>query len=432
MKNRNSLALILMIIIVGFLNADQNIMNATLPFIEKEFNVNDYDIGVMSALFTVVGAVISIIWGYLSDKKNRKILFTVSILIAEIPCLLTAFSQNYDQFFVLRILTGVGVGASFPTTFSMLGDMYDEKKRAGAVTWMVTVMGIGQIVGQVLGGYLGPTFGWRMPFIIATIPGIVAIVFFYLLVPEPKRGASEESLKDLIAEGYVYSRTVKLSDYLGLVKVKTNVFLFVQGLVGTIPWGAIPLFLIKYLNENRGFSIEQATTVFIFFGLGTVVGTVVGGAWGGKLFKKNAAFVPLLCAITTFGGSIVALMIFVLPLGNNLIVTILLGFMASFILTITSANVKVMLMDVNVPENRGTIYSVFNLTDSVGTGIGKFVGGALSVSVGMTAALSISVTMWVPCAILLLIMSFVFKDDINKMHKKLEAAATEMMQEVKS
>jgi MFS family permease len=86
-----------MITIVGLLNADQNIMNATLVLIEKEFNVNDYDIGIMSALFTVVGAIISIVWGYLSDKKNRKRLFIAAILIAEIPCLLTAFSQNYDR-----------------------------------------------------------------------------------------------------------------------------------------------------------------------------------------------------------------------------------------------------------------------------------------------------------------------------------------------
>ncbi|MHB8064032.1 MAG: MFS transporter, partial [Ruminiclostridium sp.] len=382
MKNRNSLALILMIIIVGFLNADQNIMSATLETIEKEFNVNDYDIGIMSALFTVVGAVISIIWGYLSDKKNRKILFTVSILIAEIPCLLTAFSQNYEQFFILRILTGIGVGASFPTTFSMLGDMFDEKKRAGAVTWLVTVMGVGQIAGMAIGGYLGPAFGWRIPFIVATIPGIIATVFFCLFVSEPKRGVSEESLKDLIAEGYVYSRTIKLSDYIGLAKVRTNVYLFIQGLVGTIPWGATLLFLIKFLTQNRGFSTEQATTVFLFFGLGTIVGIVAGGTLGGRLFKKKEALVPILCSITTFAGSVVALMIFVLPLGNNLPVTILLGFSASFILSITSPNVKKMLMDVNVPENRGTIYSVFNLTDSVGTGIGKWIGGILSVSFG--------------------------------------------------
>jgi len=98
MKNDRTLALVLMIVIVGFLNADQNVMNSTLVFIEKEFRVNDAAIGLMSGLFTILGAFISIIWGYFTDKRNRKRLFAYSILLGQIPCLLTAFARNYPQF----------------------------------------------------------------------------------------------------------------------------------------------------------------------------------------------------------------------------------------------------------------------------------------------------------------------------------------------
>jgi predicted MFS family arabinose efflux permease len=80
MKRHTGFQLLLMIIVVGMLNVDQNIMGSTLSMIEKEFHVNDANIGVMTMLFTVVGAVISLIWGYLSDKSNRKILFTLSVL----------------------------------------------------------------------------------------------------------------------------------------------------------------------------------------------------------------------------------------------------------------------------------------------------------------------------------------------------------------
>ncbi|HTP59758.1 MAG TPA: MFS transporter, partial [Spirochaetia bacterium] len=156
MKTNRTLALVLMIIIVTFLNADQNVMNSTLVLIEKEFKVNDAAIGFMGLLFTILGAAISIVWGYLTDKRNRKMLFVYSILLGQVPCLLTAFSQDYTQFFILRILTGIGVGVSFPTIFSLIGDMYNDKERASAVTWMVTVIGVGQIIGQMLGGYIGP------------------------------------------------------------------------------------------------------------------------------------------------------------------------------------------------------------------------------------------------------------------------------------
>lgn len=426
MKNNRTLALVLMIIIVGFLNADQNVMNSTLVLIEKEFAVNDAAIGLMSGLFTILGAVVSIVWGYLTDKRNRKLLFVYSILLGQIPCLLTAFVQNYPQFFILRILTGIGVGVSFPTIFSLIGDMYGEKERASAVTWMVTVIGMGQIIGQLLGGYLGPALGWRFPFIVSALPGLIVLPFFYFFVSEPKRGATEESLKALIDGGYVYSRTIKLSDYVQLVKVRTNLYLFVQGLVGTIPWGAIPLFLVKFLSESRGFSIQEATTVFLFFGIGTTLGTIFGGLAGGALFKRKPSWLPLLCAITTFAGAFMAMLIFILPLGKDLLLTLAFGLVASFIASVTNPNVKTMLLDVNVPENRGSIFSIFNLTDSVGTGFGKFIGGILSVALGTGAALSISSAMWIPCAVLLLVISYIFSGDIRRMQQKLQAAASQM------
>jgi predicted MFS family arabinose efflux permease len=425
MKTNRTLALVLMIIIVTFLNADQNVMNSTLVLIEKEFKVNDAAIGFMGLLFTILGAAISIVWGYLTDKRNRKLLFVYSILLGQVPCLLTAFSQDYTQFFILRILTGIGVGVSFPTIFSLIGDMYNDKERAAAVTWMVTVIGVGQIIGQMLGGYIGPALGWRFPFVLSALPGLIALPFFYFLVSEPKRGATEESLQSLFESGAVYSRTMKLSDYGTLVKVPTNVFLFVQGIVGTIPWGAIPLFLVKFLNEDRGFTIAAATTVFLFFGVGTTLGTIIGGLWGGALYKRKASWLPLLCSITTFVGAGVAVLIFILPLGKNLPVTVALGLTASFIVSVTNPNVKTMLLDVNVPENRGSIFSIFNLTDSVGTGLGKLVGGVLSVALGTGAALGISAVTWVPCAVLLLVIAGLFGSDIARMKERLRAAAAQ-------
>ena len=163
MENRRSATLVLMIVVVGLLNADQNLINATLGAIEQEFHVTDADIGLISGLFTILGAVVSLLVGYLSDTWNRKMLFVYSVLLSEIPCLLTAFSANYGQFFLFRILTGFGVGASFPVIFSLIGDLYGEKERAAAVAWMTTVMGIGQIAGQLVSGYLGPATGWRLP-----------------------------------------------------------------------------------------------------------------------------------------------------------------------------------------------------------------------------------------------------------------------------
>jgi Arabinose efflux permease len=426
MRNNKTLALLLMLIVVGLLNADQNIINSMLVPIETEFHVNDAAIGFMSGLFTLVGAAISLIWGYLSDKSNRKNLFTFTVLIGQIPCLLTAFVTNYTQFFWLRILTGIGVGASFPVVFSMLGDLYDEKQRTMAVTWMTTVMGVGQILGQLFGGYLGPVYGWRFPFLLTSIPNLLILVLFYIMVAEPKRGAGEAELSQIIAEGQLYNKTIKFSDYLSLIKVKTNVYLFLQGIAGTIPWGAIPLFLVKFLTEAKSLTIEQATTIFLLFAVGNVLGTVLGGAFGGRLFRKKSSYLPQFCAVTTLIGTAGTFYLFLFLPAGQLIWTGLLGFAASFFVSMTGPNMRTMLLDTNVPENRGAIFSIFNLTDSVGTGIGKFVAGMLSVMFGLNSAICISAAFWVPCAVLLWIVAAIFPLDILNMHQKMNKIAVEL------
>jgi predicted MFS family arabinose efflux permease len=426
MKNGRTLTLVLMIIVVGLLNADQNLINSTLGAIEQEFHVTDADIGLMSGLFTVLGAVVSLLVGYLADTGSRKLLFTVSVLVSEIPCLLTAFCANWTQFFVFRILTGFGVGASFPVIFSFLGDLYGEKERAGAVAWMTTVMGIGQILGQLVGGYAGPVVGWRMPFIIVSVPTIAVLAVFFVVVREPRRGAMESSVDALVADGYLYPRSIRMRDYLRLFRNRTNLFLFIQGIIGTVPWGAIPLFIVKFLNENKGLSIEDATTTFLLFGAGNIAGTILGGLAGGPLLRKKSAHLPQFCAVTTVVGAGLTLAMFLVVPSGSLPWACGLGFLASFFVSMTGPNMRAMLLDANVPENRGAIFSIFNLTDSVGTGIGKYVAGVLSVSLGLGAAMGISAAFWIPCAVFLWIVSGFFPRDIATLKAAMARVAAEM------
>jgi predicted MFS family arabinose efflux permease len=294
------------------------------------------------------------------------------------------------------------------------------------VAWMTTVMGLGQILGQVVSGYVGPSAGWRLPFIIVSVPTLAVLAVFFLVVREPARGAAEQGVDSLVAQGYLYPKSIRIRDYLRLFKVRTNLFLFIQGILGTIPWGAIPLFIVKFLSDNKGLSIEAATTAFLLFGAGNVAGTILGGLAGGPLLKRKPAFLPQFCALTTFVGAGITLYMFIGLPGGSLLWTLILGFLAAFFASMTGPNMRTMLLDTNVPENRGAIFSIFNLTDSVGTGIGKYVAGLLSASFGLAAAMSTSAAFWVPCGVFLLVAAIVFGGDIRELRRKMAEVAREM------
>jgi MFS family permease len=221
-----------------------------------------------------------------------------------------------------------------------------------------------------------------------------------------------------------------MSDYAGLFKVKTNLYLFFQGIAGTIPWGSF-FYITKYLEE-KGLSIKDATNVFSFFGIGMVVGTIVGGQLGASIFKRSPRRLPIFCAVTTLGGALAVIYV-VLFAPLNLPLLAASGFVAAFLAAMTGPNMKTMLLDVNAPEQRGAIFSIFNLTDSVGTGIGRGVAGLLSGLIGSLAIpIAICSTLWGLCAVFLFIVSLYFLSDVASLRDAMKRVAEEMKKTVKA
>lgn len=417
-----------LVILMVLLNADQMVMSPTIGMIEDEFGVTDAHIGFVGAVFTVVGALISLIWGYLSDKYNRKNLLIYSILVGEIPCFMTAFSTSFGQLFFWRVLTGIGVGASFPMVYSLIGDMFDEVSRGKIVAILASAMSIGGIFGMIVGGFVGPTFGWRIPFILVSLPNIVLALIAFFVLKEPKRGAFEKGIGELIQAGYAYPKLPKMQDYAKLITVKTNLFLFFQGILGTVPWGAIPYFLVEYFRRERNLSVETATFIFLIFGIGSILGTVIGGWIGSKLYKMSKPSVPIFCAITTtLGVWFTVLTIDYSAVGSRgLFVLGILGLSAALMDSLTGANVKFMLLNVNEPQDRGRIFSIFNLTDSLGTGVGRWIGGSLSVLLGsLGAAMKVSAYFWFGCSVFLFVLTFYFAKDVQSLEQKMVALGQE-------
>jgi MFS family permease len=168
-------AVILISVISFFLFADQNLMAPNLTQIGREFGFTPTERdsrlgGDISLMFWMIGGLITIAIGYLTDLIKRKTLFTWIIIIGEIPCLLTGFVQTYGQFFWIRALTGIAIGGALPITYSLVGDYFSHRQRASASAFIGFAQGLGIAGGQLLAGFIGPSLGWRLPFIIVALP----------------------------------------------------------------------------------------------------------------------------------------------------------------------------------------------------------------------------------------------------------------------
>jgi MFS family permease len=396
--------------------------------------------------FWLLGGVTALGIGYLTDKLPRKTLLFATIVLGAAPCLATAFVKNADQFVLLRALTGFGIGAVIPLTYSLVGDLFSAKRRVTAVAYMGLATGLGIAIGQVFAGIAGPTWGWRMPFVAVAVPNLALSVLFALITKEPARGSGEAELHAAMESGAHYDEKIKLSDLKQIFSKPTNLLVFFQGIPGSMPWGFFFTYLVDYYHANKGYSVEAATGLISIFAVGAILGAFLGGLLGARLYEKKTKYLPMLCGACVLGG-LVPLMVVVNwssapedPLAAALaVLTTLkipgasiagpaaLGFFGGMVATVPSSNVKAVLINVNPPENRGTIFSLFNLADDLGKGVAPWlIGSVLAIQFGRVVSYNIAMLMWLVCAVAWAGLVVVFPRDVEKLEATLRARASNM------
>jgi len=434
MTGRDKFTLILLVAMSVFLYADQRIMSAILPELAGEYALTERTLGFIGSAFTLVGAFVSIFFGYFTDKISRKNLLILTVIIGEIPCFLTGFpmfTRTVGAFVTLRILTGIGIGGIYPITFSLISDYFREEHRASASAWLGVAWAIGALIGPGIAGYMTGAFGWRMPFILAAAPNFPLVIIFAFFARDPERGRTEGALEGLIQKGLAYKQKIKFSDFKIIFSNKTNIWTFLQGIPGTIPWGILGYWMILFLEKTRGFSKGNATTTYLMLGVGVIIGSVIFAVIGERLYRKNPKYMPILCGTGILAGIIPAFFIINIGFsdqGSMLYLIYLLAFITGFFVAVASANVKAILMNVNRPEHRGSAFAVFNITDNLGQGFGPAIGGML-VPMGYVFMMNFSIFWWLPCGLIFFMVARYISMDRDKLQELLAQRAKEMEKE---
>ncbi|MDP6134499.1 MAG: MFS transporter [Candidatus Marinimicrobia bacterium] len=393
-----------------FMFADQNLMGPNLTLIAEDFGMTDvkdqYLGGLIPLVFWLLGGAVALFIGYCTDLISRKYLFVLVVIVGEIPCLLSGFADTYMEFFIMRVLTGIGIGGIIPLTYSLLGDLYSANERIKVVTLIGLASGMGIAVGQLTAGMMGDSFGWRLPFIVFAIPNFILAVIFILTVEEPDRGQMDRNVQSF--------RISDFKDFSSLFKIKTNLLVFLQGIFGTIPWGVFSIFIIDYFVVEKGYLRPTATLIITIVGGMALVSSLIGGFVGNKLFRKNPKYLPLFCGISTILGVIPTALLINAPMRTDQNETMLVVFAicTGLLIAMTPPNMKAILMNVNNPFSRGTVFSLYNFADDLGRGFGPFIiGNILIYYFGRNVAFNIANTFWIICGGLILLMYWTFPEE---------------------
>ncbi len=350
------------LLIVNVLNyADRYVLSAILPSIKHDFNLSDFEGGLLISSFLIVYAFATLPLGIWADRGIRKNIVALCVGIWSVATALAGFTQNLIQLFSMRSILGIGEAGYAPASLSLLGDFFSRAQRARVLSfWSIGTL-LGAAIGVSLGGLVADTLGWRWAFYIVGIPGLIA-AFLAWRMTEPARGTFDKVSEDMEDSDASDTTDTTAShgkigkDFLEIVrnlfKIPTYWILVGAFVFSFFTIGGTSFWLTTYLTRVFGLSLTSAGSlsgiVLVSSGL---IGTVLGG-WLADVVQRRRPegrlFISMLGFLIGAPLVLLALLIQTLPL-----------FIAVFIVAAISLNfcagpLNAVIQDVIAPNMRAT------------------------------------------------------------------------------
>src|SRR5271157_2735245 len=184
-------AALLLLTALNFLNyIDRNVLYAVQPLIQREFALSDEQVGFLTSAFFVCYMVAAPLITPLADRYSRRWIIAIGAFVWSAATLLSAVTHTYDELLLRHVLVGIGEATFVAISPALLADLYPEHIRGRVMGFFYLATPVGSALGYIIGGYLGHRYGWRAPFMISALPGLL-LAFGVLALREPARGGSD-------------------------------------------------------------------------------------------------------------------------------------------------------------------------------------------------------------------------------------------------
>jgi MFS family permease len=327
---------ILFAIVLALNGADASTVGAIAPQLEASLHISNTDLGLLSSISLLVGALFTIPIGMLVDRSRRMPLLAFSIVLWSVASLLSAFAGSFSSLLLTRLALGAVAGTAGPAISSLSGDYFAPHERGRIWSYILVGEAAGTAFGFIISGLLASVIDWRAAFVVLAIPGFVLARELWRTVPEPLRGGqshlevgavdldlafhrasaraepggavpTEEPVEDfhrVLAQEAARRagaepdprrvlrsdpRTMRLEPALRYIfAIPSNVGLIVGSSLGYFYFAGLQTFALLFVKGHYHASQATAELVLALLVVGAAIGTIVGGQLSDAMLKRGS------------------------------------------------------------------------------------------------------------------------------------------------
>ena len=395
--------------------ADNQMISPLLPDLMAAFGMGAGRAGLLVSVYAIAAAVVSFAIGPLSDRTGRRKMLIAALIVFTAATLLCGVAWDYASLVAFRAVTGAAAGVLSLNITACIGDHFPYRRRGAAMGLVMSGYFAAMILGVPAGAFVAEAWSWRWAFGAFAGAGLLlwapALAILPHRVPAAGAGgaagtgdtastvgaggagstdsaggtASAVSITHLARS---YGRFLARTGPLAVIAAS---FLVSASTVGFIT------FVGTWLRDAYGLSTDWIGMVFLFSGLGALLGSPLAGHLSDRAGKRGVVVVS---------GLVMAGLLAAIPWITGLLPVVFAGFILTGIAgAFRHAPLQALVTAMASDEERGTLIALKNTVAEFGIAGGTALCGVLYVAYGyatvgaacgvMAAAASFVILIWV-------------------------------------
>jgi MFS family permease len=330
-------------LVLALSGADAATVGAVAPQLQASLKIGTTEIGLLSTVSLLVGAVFVIPVGLLVDRVKRMPLLAGSIVLWSVASLASAFAGSYSSLLITRLALGAVTATAGPAIASLTGDYFPSRERGRVYAYILGGEVAGSAIGFIVSGSVASLIDWRAAFVLLAIPGFFLARTLWRTVPEPLRGGQStlergvEDLHEAVAKASVrldweweepgMPREGELAreaaarrgvepdprmvleenpQQMGMwrsvryiMAVPSNVLFIISSALGYFFFSGLQTFALLFIRGHYNVGQATAEVVLLALVIGALVGTLISGRFTDALLRRGylgvRVWVPAIC-----------------------------------------------------------------------------------------------------------------------------------------